>query len=729
MKRKSIGKEPSLPPSQRCPAFFLSVFCALAVLVHLVASFFPKGRIWGINQWSYFSPGASLIAGIFVLLFFVPSLNQLLRKGLSCLASFILSYLRNIRGFGEKKKYLWYLTLSLPFFIPFWLLRDQTHFLGDGAQIISRTNSGKLSVNWAEPLEVFLHLKAFHLACAFGQMDSAKVYAILSCLAGVLFVFLLFLFADFWGKERKGTALIFLVLLSMGSTQLFFGYAEHYSFLYVFVFAFIFSSLAYLEGKTRWFFPVATFILASLSHVSALYLLPSLSFLLVVKDKNGRSSWIKKVLILGLSLAFVGLILAAYKNYSLILPSFFVPLSVDSYAAPGYFLFSLPHILDFLNQQSLISPVGLITLLASLVCMVGAFFFKDRAFQFLLLVSAFQLLFNFLVYPGLGASRDWDLFSAVGLGYTILGLFIFLRLFKDKAKFEYLSLILVLFSFYSTAPWIILNSNAQKSTSRFQNLLEIDVKRSANGYFFLIKYFEAHGMELQARKLEEKAKQTFPEIGLVDEASRLVKMGELERAEQMFLQAERFAPKLAQIHNNLGYLYVKQGELDKAEDRLKEGIRLCPFLSSPYGDLGHVYFLRREWDLALDAYKKAIRLKTDYPETYCNAATIYLIRGELNGAEAYYKKTLELNPEFLDAYVGLGDIYNRRALPSEAIKMYRAAVFLNPDLAKAHFRLGMTYLSINEKETAKEELELYLKISPYGKDAKEAQEILEQLRK
>ncbi len=727
MRRKDKGKKRSVLFSEDCLVSLLSAFCAVIILIHLTASFFPKGRIWGINHWSYFSPMISLFAGIFVLLFFIPPLNEVTRKGISSLVSTVSFLLRRICVIGEKKKYLWYFILSLPFFIPFWLLRDRTHFLGDGAQIISRMNSGELSVNWAEPLEIFLHLRAFDLAHKFWEMDSATVYAILSCLAGVFFVFLIFLLAHFWGKERGERVLISLILLSLGSTQLFFGYVEHYSFLYVFIFAFIISSLAYLEGKLSWFFPLLAFIFASLSHVLSLYLLPSLLFLFIIKNKGNHWFSMRKILILGSGLVFLGLILVVYKNYSWTLPPFFVPLSVDSYTAPGYLLFSSPHIIDFFNQQLLVSSVGLIMLLAPLACRKTTSLFKDEVFQFLLLVSLSQLMFNFLINPGLGASRDWDLFSSVGLGYTILGLFIFIHLFRNKAKFEYLSLILVLCSFYSTVPWVILNSNEQKSIHRFQNLLEIDVKKSANGHFILIKYFEAQGMEEQAKKQNQKYDEAFPEQILAKEGARLAKMGRFERAEQMFLQAKRLAPKMAQNRNNLGLLYLKRGELNKAEAELKKAIQLSSHLSPPYVNLSDLYLLNQEYDLALDACKKAIRLKTEYPETYSNAATIYLMRGKLKEAEAHFKKTLSMDGEFTEAYVGLGDIYNKQALPQKAIEMYKTAVKLNPDLAMAHFRLGIIYLSTNAKRKAKEELELYLKISPHGKDAKKAQDILEKL--
>jgi Tfp pilus assembly protein PilF len=78
--------------------------------------------------------------------------------------------------------------------------------------------------------------------------------------------------------------------------------------------------------------------------------------------------------------------------------------------------------------------------------------------------------------------------------------------------------------------------------------------------------------------------------------------------------------------------------------------------------------------------------------------------------------------------VGLGDIYNREARPEKAAEMYRQAVRLDPELDIARYRLGMTYLSMNAVERAREQLEVYLQISPQGVHAQEVSRILEQMK-
>jgi tetratricopeptide (TPR) repeat protein len=320
------------------------------------------------------------------------------------------------------------------------------------------------------------------------------------------------------------------------------------------------------------------------------------------------------------------------------------------------------------------------------------------------------------------------MFSSAGLGYTFLGLYLFIHLFRGKASFGYLGLILILASLYSTVPWVVLNSSPSKSIVRLQNLLDIDPKRSTNGHFVLIKYFESCGMKEEAEQENARYSQAFPEVVLLNQASQLVKEGELDKAEHLLVQAEGYASLMPQIHDLLGRIYLQRKELSRAERELKEAIRLAPFLPDAYVNLADVYLSSQQYDLALETSQKAIRLKSEYPQTYSNIASIYFLRGDFKLAEGYYQKALELDPEFTDAYVNLGDLYSRKGMLNQAIQMYQTALGVNPEMTKLHFRLGMVYYSINYRERAKEELELYLKDSPEGKDAQKAREILSNLK-
>jgi tetratricopeptide (TPR) repeat protein len=656
----------------------------------------------------------------------------------------------------QKKRHIWYLIISLLFFVLFWILRTKTHFLGDGYQILSNVEANEPAIKWTEPLESLLHLDAFHLAKSLFNLDAETLYALLSCMAGSIFIFLSFLFADllvhthFLGKEERspleipplaGKILVFLLLISMGSVQLFFGYVEHYTFLFLSMFGFLFLSLLYLVGdpafggegtpnnssRTKLVFPLLAFILTFLFHVSALYLLPSVFFLSVAKDQKSKSHKTKKFLLGIFALILMVIIFWGYKRYSWSVPPLLVPLTNDRYSAPGYTLFSFPHLSDFLNQQLLVSPVGLILILAFLICKKRRSFFMNRAFQFLLILSLPQLLFNFLMDPALGASRDWDLFSAVGLGYTILGLYLLLKFFKDKIKFEYLSVILVVTSLYSTVPWIALNSSESKTIARFRNLLLIDPKKSQNGHFVLFTYFKTLGQEEEAEKENEVQRKLLPELPLIADGEKFLVEGELDSAEAKFLLAKEIAPRLSAVHHHMGMVYLAKGSLNKAEIEFKEAIKLAPFVPGAYVSLANLYVVKGDTNSALEFYKTAVFLKWPDPEPYYNVGLIYFRKGDLDKAEDFFKKTLRLKSDFEDAYLGLGNIYKEEGKFQKAIEMYKTAIQLKPDLAVAHLRLGMTYLKTKSKEDAIRELERFLELAPQSKNAEEVRNILQKL--
>jgi len=750
MKEESKRSAEKSYSSESCITLILTLLCLLTITIHFIASFFPKGRIWGINQWAYFPSWITFPVTFLVLLFFLPSFNHFV---LNIIKALISPLFRRM----QKKRHIWYLIISLFFFILFWLLRTKTHFLGDGSTIIDLVNSGKILVGWTEPLEIFLHLKAFHLAKSLFNLDAEAVYALLSCLVGSIFVFLSFLFADFLGKNGAqlkipplaGKILVFMVLISLGSIQLFFGYVEHYTVLFLSIFGFLFLSIVYLvenpapggvenpalsgkgnhkdSSRMKLIFPILTFILAFLFHVSALYLLPAVFFLSVTKDQKSKSYKTKRFVLVTLALILVVTIFLGYKRYSWSRPFLFVPLAHDRYSGPGYTLFSLPHLLDFFNQQLLISPVGLILILAFLICKRRSFF-MNRTSQFLLIVVLSQLLFNFIIDPGLGASRDWDLFSAVGLGYTILGLYLLLEFFKDKIKFEYLATILVVTSFYSTIPWIALNSCKPKTIERFRNLLLIDPRKSYSGHFVLFVYFKALGQEGEAEKENQVQRELSPELPLIAEGKKFLVKGELDSAEAKFLLVKEIAPGFSTVHDNLGMVYFAKKDLNKAESEYKEALKLEPWSIGPNFNLANLYLVKGDMDSALEFYRKAVFLKIQYPEAYYNLGYIYLLKGDLNKAEYLFKKTLKLNSDFEDAYMELGNIYKEKGEFQKAIKMYQSVVQSEPDLAEVHFQLGMTYLYTNSKEEAIRELERFLELAPQSKNAKEVRNILQKLR-
>jgi hypothetical protein len=87
-----------------------------------------------------------------------------------------------------------------------------------------------LTTTWQAPLDVWLHARLWALGNgAFGWADAWPTYWILSPLAGALYVYVLLRLADSVGRNRTEKLLIVGLLGTLGTMQLFFGYAENYA--------------------------------------------------------------------------------------------------------------------------------------------------------------------------------------------------------------------------------------------------------------------------------------------------------------------------------------------------------------------------------------------------------------------------------------------------------------------------------------------------------------------
>jgi len=594
--------------------------CAFLILLHAVASFFPKERLWGLNLLYYIPFFLRWLLIVFGLLILIPPVNKSIADGLAKLFALPESSLKKINAYYK------YVLISLASFFPFWIFKIKTYLLGDGNLRVAEITAGtKFSLT--EPLDFYLHAQLFR----FLKLNPFTAYAILSCLAGVVFTFLILLLSDVIGKEGQGKFLVFSILATMGANQLLFGYVESYTLMYVAQVGFILCSLYYLKGRCGFFWPSLIFILSLSFHLSAIFLLPSVLYLCVAKkspqseakNKIFSSVHIIKMILILLTVAGGLLILKYYSPKKSDLGSFLIsPLGSNE---DHYSLFSFSHLLDFLNHQLLVSPLGI-----PIWLILGLFFWKSRLSRnwkkinfnekgiiFLLIVSICALVFAWLVDPKLGYPRDWDLFAFTGLGYTILGIYLFLNVMKESAlkSLRYVTLALVSTALISTLPWIYVNAGEQKGVQRLTHLLDLDGKRSALGHEALAYYYRNH--RLKDKEIEEWKK-----------ASALV-------------QKPRYI-------KNLGAVYVEVGNYQDAASQLEKVLSIDPNDHLTHSDLGKVYVALGKLEEAKQQFQRAIKLQPDNPLYYENLGFVCANLGENKEAIKFLELYLKYHPQAED---------------------------------------------------------------------------------
>lgn len=592
----------------------LSAGCAVVILMHLCASFFPNSRLWGVNYFFYFPLSVRYVLSLIGLLFLYPPFNR-------AVMGYVENFLKRVNDRVPKiNQYISYTLGSLLCVPIFWLLRGKTHLLGDGGLRATEIEKG-IQLTPTEPLDVFLHSQVYQLFHSLWNWNGFTTYAFLGCLAGAIFIFFALLLSEQIGQNKKESLLFFGIMATTGGILLFFGYVESYSYLYASIIAYLFFCVRYLKGKCAFAIPCLVYLITSSLHLSGFFLLPSLIYLFMLKNKRNvrklkvgfdTKGLILLLVTLFLSTAEIWLLRSmALRNQEVGMTYFLIPLLGGTEGF--YSLFSFSHLLDVLNEHLLIFPVVIPVWTVIFFFWKRGRIMKDEVSKFFISIVCGSFLFAILVDPKLGYARDWDLFAATGIGYTVLGTYLLIKLLSTKRlkNLNYAVSILVFSGLLCVSPWVLVNSSVEKSIQRFEDLLSLDKERSAHGHEILARYYQRKKMyrlaikqyelatqiQRHSRYLHEKAVLHWT-IGQNPEALKAVNQAleidsshveayntkgailyaleSYEEAEETFKEALKLEQNSFEVHGNLGILYIKIEKYQEAKKHLEIYLKLSP---------------------------------------------------------------------------------------------------------------------------------------------------------
>ncbi len=456
----------------------LRVFCLALVILHLLAGRFAEADAWGLWPYTY-----------------LPRAGQLL---LAALAQRALDATRI--SFHHRNAL--FALLSLLSLLPFTLFRIVHTRWGDAYILVNAIAypdpALRLTTTWQAPLDVWLHARLWALGHGwFGWTDAWPTYWILSPLAGALYVYVLLRLADSMGRNRTEKLLIVGLLGTLGTMQLFFGYAENYSLAAAGVLLFLWLALETLPGRRPLWRPALALAVTIGLHPSTVVLAPALLYVARVwgrgrqvdkeTGRQVRKEWWAAVWQVAWPMALVAggvvLLMELSGNGLAALTStdrpgggdgrMFVPLFETTTRWEHYTMFSGAHLLDWLNMQMLTAPVTLgslaiigVALLASRLRMNGqagtaahAEANSDgRALTFLALCTGLYWLFTWVWNPDYGGQRDWDLFSLAAIPSTLLLARLLPQALSDRSQLAQAGLMLTTVSAMHTMAWIYQNA-------------------------------------------------------------------------------------------------------------------------------------------------------------------------------------------------------------------------------------------------------------------------------
>jgi hypothetical protein len=342
----------------------------------------------------------------------------------------------------------------------FWLLREHRYW-GDANSTIKILEGESIikpvgGFFWKEPLDRLLALSFYATLHTLVNWRASQSIALMSCLAGAIFVAALFSLASLLGRTTYDRFFIFAFTLSMGAVQLFFGHVENYTLVTLFMLLFILAGVRYLKGIGPLYLAALLAAIAFAVHPLAVFLLPALISMPFLRQP--REPWKNIILALLPGIAF----LAGFYLFCRLLGAPQISIGLNKFSDDGsVFLPVLQalkyrHVRDVIQNYLLILPLGIWVITADLI-RTRPGVPKDPIAWFLFINSLSFLVFALFFNQKLARLMDWDLFAPAALPVTLTLGYLYASMRSDDGAKKETGLYAILLSLAFTIPWILSN--------------------------------------------------------------------------------------------------------------------------------------------------------------------------------------------------------------------------------------------------------------------------------
>ena len=678
----------SIRPADRVisrPAIIAAVFLGL----HLLPLLWRPDALWGVDFLVYLLAPAQ---GAFILLsvlLFIPGFRRKVRECVRRLPLAIWARGRRVwitRG-----------SVILTALVAFTAFSSARHFLGDGYHVLEKLDAEDWHDAYRAPF-TYAVIGALHRVGSVLWESAENTYSVYSYVSGILYVLLCFPVAAALVKNGLERSILLVFLLTAGYIQQFFGYLENYALYLPGLLLYLFLGLRTLEQRIPVFVPALLLgLLLALHRVLAIFG-PSLLYLAYrdYREKNDGVSTGKNILATAAAIGCVPASTAVFLWLSGVGFEAYVGRTgggefLPLFAQPGFYaqyrIFSLEHLVDFINLQLLSAPAA---------CM-AIFLWRKRHLNrhtFLAICTVIPLFFTFAAKPNLGAFRDWDILSLPALPLTLWAATMLLERIRDGEKLFHSAFMICGAAALHTFLWIGVNAGAEPAEARFTDQLDrLSGHARTSGWITLGKFHrqqENPSAALEAYKHALDADPTNPNRWLtIGNICRDI--GRSASAVEYYQKAVELQSNLPVPYMNLGAAYSDIGEFDKAIEHTRKAIALKPDLATAHANLGAIFRKTGQLDKAVEHLEKASELQPREADTYSNLGAAYNDAGQHANAIRALEKAVALRPDDAIAYGNLGAVYCRIGQFDSGVKHLQRALELQPDYAQAHKNLGLVY--------------------------------------
>jgi tetratricopeptide (TPR) repeat protein len=267
---------------------------------------------------------------------------------------------------------------------------------------------------------------------------------------------------------------------------------------------------------------------------------------------------------------------------------------------------------------------------------------------------------------------------------------------------------------YNTRATIYLSlKQLPEAANDAKRAIKIDSTK-ANYYMTLVDVYYTQNDTRLAKDLLEIIEKKFP-----DNVDALLKLSELFFLVRQYQKGIDYVNKALKINDRSakayylkGSIYRESGDTARAISSLETAIEQDIKYENAFIDIAIMYSARKN-PIALEYYNNALKINPYNENTIYARAKLLQDIGKIDEAIAEYKSILLKNKNCENCYYNLGAIYLEIKKDNKnALENFTNAIALNPNSAQAYFARGFTYSKLKDKENAKADYNMCLKIQP-----------------
>jgi tetratricopeptide (TPR) repeat protein len=212
-------------------------------------------------------------------------------------------------------------------------------------------------------------------------------------------------------------------------------------------------------------------------------------------------------------------------------------------------------------------------------------------------------------------------------------------------------MVFIFFGLYHTVPWVLINSNNDRSVNRYMLTQEYDthpVDETNYNLYKVARILDFAGMNNRVGDLYRDATERFPydTLSYFNLSAWYHKREIYDSALILSDSVLKIDPNYPKANWMVGNIYIKYGDYSKALPYLEKALPYTDMANNPefLYDLATANYWTNHLDEAEMCVSRMLKLDPNYPGGYHLLGLLDIQKGDLEGARKAWQTIVEMNP-------------------------------------------------------------------------------------